>query len=359
MQLLPHTDIIGIHKNGSHSYMLTNAGKVLSAGSGSYGLGRVADESQRMVFDEITGMSEVKSITCNVYALHMMIDDGRIFSIGHGFNGILGDGSTTASRTPVEAHLSAPYKIQHYQQNVTGTGYTLESTDNLRGRFQQTMTATPKAYTGFTQNTTHASRVASGINIDGTLVMKLYYDRNTYTVTYRNHDNSVLKTETVRYGGNATPPANPSRIGYTFSSWSTNANNVTAARTVTAQYTANTNTAYKVEHYKENTADDGYTLFETTNHTGTTDTTVSAVAKVYANYSENTTHPSRLASGTVLANGTRVFKLYYSVDRHNVQYQDKDGGVVETQTIKHGNNSTLPDAPVIPGYNFGGWVEKP
>ena len=359
MQLLPHTDIIGIHKNGSHSYMLTSEGKVLSAGSGSYGLGRVADESQRMVFDEITGMFGVKSITGNVDALHMMIDDGRIFSIGYGFNGILGDGSTTASRTPVEAHLSAPYKIQHYQQNVTGTGYTLEDTDNLRGRFQQTMAATPKTYTGFTQNTTHPSRIESGTNIDGTLTLRLYYDRNTYIVTYRDYDNSVLKTETVRYGGNATPPANPSRIGYTFTGWNTNSTNVVANRTIKAQFSANTNTPYKVEHYKENTADDEYTLFETTNHTGTTDTTVSAVAKVYANYTQNTTHPSRIASGTVLPDGTRVFKLYYSVDRHSVQYKDKDGGVVETQTIKHGNNSTLPDAPEIPGYDFNGWVEKP
>ena len=359
MQLLPHTDIIGIHKNGSHSYMLTSAGKVLSAGSGSYGLGRVADESQRMVFGEVTGMSGVKSITGNGDALHMMIDDGRIFSIGWSFNGILGNGSTEHTRTPVEAHLSATYKIQHYQQNVTGTDYTLVDTDNLRGRFQQTMTAVAKTYTGFTQNTTHPSRIASGVNIDGTLTLRLYYDRNTYTVTYKNWDNTTLKTETVRYTGSATPPANPTRLGYTFTGWNTNSTNVVANRTITAQFSANTNTPYKVEHYKENTADDEYTLFETTNHTGTTDATVSAIAKVYANYTQNTTHPSRVASGTVLPDGTRVLRLYYAINKYNVKYQDKDGNMVESQTIKHGNNSTLPFAPSKPGYDFNGWVEKP
>ena len=54
-----------------------------------------------------------------------------------------------------------------------------------------------------------------------------------------------------------------------------------------------------------------------------------------------------------------MLRLYYTLDRHNAQYQDKDGGVVETQAIKHGNNSTLPDAPERSEYNFDGWVDKP
>ena len=37
--------------------------------------------------------------------------------------------------------------------------------------------------------------------------------------------------------------------------------------TLTAVWTANTDTKYYVEHYKQNVNDNNYTLFETGNHT--------------------------------------------------------------------------------------------
>ncbi|MCK7486740.1 MAG: InlB B-repeat-containing protein [Bacillus subtilis] len=60
-----------------------------------------------------------------------------------------------------------------------------------------------------------------------------------YTVTFENHDGTVLKTESVNYGFNATPPANPSRIGYTFLQWSASYTDITANVTVTATYAIN------------------------------------------------------------------------------------------------------------------------
>ena len=48
---------------------------------------------------------------------------------------------------------------------------------------------------------------------------------NTYTVTFKDDDGTVLKTETVAEGGSATPPNNPSKAStseysYTFAGWS-------------------------------------------------------------------------------------------------------------------------------------------
>ena len=66
-----------------------------------------------------------------------------------------------------------------------------------------------------------------------------YTINQTYTVTFKDWNGNVLKTETVENGGNATPPPNPTRVGYTFSGWSGNYTNVTANVDIIAQYTKN------------------------------------------------------------------------------------------------------------------------
>ena len=59
-----------------------------------------------------------------------------------------------------------------------------------------------------------------------------------FAVTFVDYDNSLLKTEVVSAGGNATPPANPSREGYDFAGWDGTFTNVTQNMVITATYTA-------------------------------------------------------------------------------------------------------------------------
>jgi len=61
----------------------------------------------------------------------------------------------------------------------------------------------------------------------------------THTVTFKEYDGKVLKTETVEAGKGATAPANPSRSGYTFTGWDKAFDKVTSELTVTAQYSLN------------------------------------------------------------------------------------------------------------------------
>ena len=59
----------------------------------------------------------------------------------------------------------------------------------------------------------------------------------THTVTFKDWDGSVLKTETVEDGKDATPPADPVREDYTFTGWDKKFNNITADTVITATYT--------------------------------------------------------------------------------------------------------------------------
>ncbi|NLZ27586.1 MAG: hypothetical protein GX887_01300, partial [Firmicutes bacterium] len=70
----------------------------------------------------------------------------------------------------------------------------------------------------------------------------------SYTVTFLDHDGTVLKTETVRQGGSATAPVVPGREGYNFAGWDKSFTYVTNDLTVTATYSIKTYTVAFVDH---------------------------------------------------------------------------------------------------------------
>lgn len=135
-----------------------------------------------------------------------------------------------------------PYRVEYYLQNIGGGGYTQDKAATYygSGKTDTTVNALIKAYQGFTHNRNAAGSLLSDtLRGNGSTVLKVYYDRNQYTVNY-------VYTGTVPDGA-PTPPASatywygqpvtvagaPSLTGYRFSGWSTTdsfsmpANNVT------------------------------------------------------------------------------------------------------------------------------------
>ena len=73
-------------------------------------------------------------------------------------------------------------------------------------------------------------------NVTADLVVTAQYEINTYTVTFKDWNGTVLKTQEVQYGGDAEAPAEPTRTGYTFTGWDKAFTNIMADLVVTAQY---------------------------------------------------------------------------------------------------------------------------
>ncbi|NLC14122.1 MAG: InlB B-repeat-containing protein, partial [Chloroflexi bacterium] len=63
---------------------------------------------------------------------------------------------------------------------------------------------------------------------------------NEYKVTFLNWDNTPLAIQTVPYGGIATPPAYPTREGYTFIGWNQDYDNIKDDLVANALFTENT-----------------------------------------------------------------------------------------------------------------------
>ena len=84
-----------------------------------------------------------------------------------------------------EARTDTPYTVEHYLENLDGS-YALDTTEPLKGTTDTTVTAAAKSYDNFTYDSTVPGTVASGnIAGDGSLVLKLFYTRNTYDYTVR------------------------------------------------------------------------------------------------------------------------------------------------------------------------------
>ena len=85
-----------------------------------------------------------------------------------------------------EAKNSTKYRVEHYKQNLNGDGYDLAETEELSGRTDSIANAIPKTtYTGFEYDADTSAETKSGIiTADEELVLKLYYNRSGYAITY-------------------------------------------------------------------------------------------------------------------------------------------------------------------------------
>ncbi len=268
------------------------------------------------------------------------------------------------------------YTIEHYKQNLVKTGYDEPERETKQGNLGSTVIAGAKTYTGFRQNIAHEERVASGTVVaDGSLVLKLYYDRETYQITYIVNEGTINEENYIQnytYGIGGKLPSDVTKQGYTFRGWYENSDlrgeektvitaEETGAKTYYASWTADGNTTYKVEHYKENLAQSGYDLAETENKEGITGENVTAVAKEYEGFVENRTASERIEEGIVKADGTLTLKLYYNREIYDITYVVNEGAIVDTNyatQYKYEIGATLPSNVIKEGYVFAGWYEN-
>lgn len=114
------------------------------------------------------------------------------------------------------------YRVEHYVQQPDGS-YRVDTTASFSGVMDSEVSAASIRIQGYTFNADHPDNVLSGtINAEGTLVLKLHYDLQSYTATLVDENGAELACWKVPYGGAVTVPADaqtPVREGYTFTGW--------------------------------------------------------------------------------------------------------------------------------------------
>lgn len=122
------------------------------------------------------------------------------------------------------ANTDTKYTVKHYQQNLNDDDYTLADTESDKtGTTGELTNATAKNYEGFTAKSFDQQTIVA----DGSTVVDIYYDRNTYSVTYTDgvNNETIFADEVhqgVKYGADVPAYNNgtdPSRKNYTFAGW--------------------------------------------------------------------------------------------------------------------------------------------
>ena len=267
------------------------------------------------------------------------------------------------------ANTDTQYKVEHYLQDLDGNSYTLKDTETLAGTTDTTATATPKQYPGFTYDSTVEGTKTEGvITGDGQLVLKLYYTRNNYKVTYEYEGTppsgaSALPTEeTYKYGASVTVAEDATAPGYKFSGWDHEDFTMPAEDVVIkGSFEARNDTKYRVEHYLENLNDEGFTLEEGKDYAATTDTKVTAEPKEYPGFTYDSTVEGTKTEGVITGDGQLVLKLYYTRNNYKVTYEYEGtppsgaSALPTEETYKYGASVTVAEDATAPGYKFSGW----
>ena len=253
------------------------------------------------------------------------------------------DGSYTFEVPVVTYNKKAPYKVEHYIEPKTPATsldqYTLYQTDEdgLEALIGSTVEAKEIAIDGFTYNAEASSQTVSGtVKEDGSLVLKLYYDRDDHSAPYivRHYIQSLTTSE------NSSDIANTAAV-----STSSKGYLVMAATTSLAGY----------ELYKE----------ESEGLKGTIGSTVKGTPISIDGFTYNAEKSEPTASGIIAEDGSLVLELYYDRNSYKVTYNyegtikpEKPSALPETKSYLFDETVEIAPDAAADGYIFNGWSKK-
>ena len=234
------------------------------------------------------------------------------------------------------------YTVNTYVMGTDGT-YGEPTSDTLTGTTGSTATYAPEAREGFT--VADESVLSGTIAADGSLVLKVFYSRNQYTLTAE----GVAYTF---YYGAAVSVADPVKAHYTFAGWEPELPETMPAHDVTV-----------AAKWTEDGAD--YTAYDAA-------VKAAQAKKAETDYDKKYTAETRAALAEALANDVagKKYSEQGVVDAATKAINDAiaalelmtytatfyvDGAVHATVQAKVGEQIALPKEPAKEGYVFTGW----
>ena len=203
------------------------------------------------------------------------------------------------------------------------------------------------------------------VKITGNTTVTVSFKKKEYSVFFTaNGGSPEPKFQKVLYKEKASAPTEqPTKEGYDLEGWFNKdgdtlwdfaVNEVTKDTELYAKWKAKTDMAYTVQHLQQNISDDKYTVIDTENKTGTTDTMTVAAAKNYPGFTAQA-----VTQQTIKGDGTTIVQIKYdrneialTLDLNNLNSTDPH--VIKKVKGRYGAPVTVAE-PTCHGYKFIGW----
>ena len=203
------------------------------------------------------------------------------------------------------------------------------------------------------------------VKITGNTTVTVSFKKKEYSVFFTaNGGSPEPKFQKVLYKEKASAPTEqPTKEGYDLEGWFNKdgdtlwdftVNEVTKDTDLYAKWKAKTDMAYTVQHLQQNISDDKYTVIDTENKTGTTDTMTVAAAKSYPGFTAQA-----VTQQTIKGDGTTIVQIKYDRNEITLTLDLNDLNISNPHDIKkvkgrYGAPVTVAE-PTCHGYKFIGW----
>ncbi|MHB1484986.1 MAG: leucine-rich repeat protein [Saccharofermentanales bacterium] len=242
--------------------------------------------------------------------------------------------------------VTAQYRINNYSVNFIDWDGSILKTQNVEP-FGEAIAPTDPSRNGYAFTGWDTSFDNITMNTDITA----QYTKNVYTVTFKDWDGAVLKTQDVEYGERATAPADPSRVGYTFTDWDLAFDNIIGNSVITAGYSINNYTIIFNAQGGSNIASKNADY----NSQITAPEVPSKIGYTFNGWYKDIAGINvwSFATDNVTQNTTLFAK--WTINKYSVTFLNWDGATIKTQTVNYAGSASAPMPPVRVGYDFIGW----
>ncbi len=244
------------------------------------------------------------------------------------------------------ASTGTPYKVEHYFQNIADDNYTIDAgmTENLTATTGATVSVSSQTVFGFTAKTATQNVV---IAADGTTVVKLYYDRNSYIINYDTDGGNYIAPFQGRYGAAVPAVSDPTRSGYTFAGWDgTIPTTLTQSINFTASWTALSNVPYTLVYWIENADPNpgtdvyGYTFHSTANRSGTAGQ-LAVLSTDDQKYIQYFTYDHYDNATPIAGDGSTKINVYYTRNSYKIEFDlDRSNATLTIAGVTYTNGGT-------------------
>jgi uncharacterized repeat protein (TIGR02543 family) len=204
-----------------------------------------------------------------------------------------------------------------------------------------------------TSKTISTAAITGNCTVTGTFAI------NSYNVSFTSNGGSAVTSQTINYNATATAPTAPTKTGYTFGGWYSDAA-LTTAFVFTSAITADTTLYAKwtINSYAVTFTSNGGSAVTSQsvayNAIATAPATPTKTGYTFGGwYSDSALTTAFVFTTAITADATLYAK--WNINSYAVTFTSNGGSAVASQSVAYNATATAPATPTRTGYTFGGW----